>query len=302
MRLNPNRAVARASALTMTALLSCAANATCRVEASLPEAYSRPAADLQQPQLVWPELRTADDKAVQPTTATHGQLMLGHSTIHLYHLPVFMTNPAEHPHNFQVILEVAFTDAAGAARRSYLADREANPTSLYTATPAIFAQTALALEYPGRQPLRHFDQVAVFRGHFERQSEKIASAPMAISRVLLFRGLAPGGQKPANPSYLLFGRGEDMFLAHLLSTPPDFDQVLAVSVEGGDPGAAPRYLTFTDRANEMGRRLRVGDTESCTGEGGNFRLRVRAESYCEAGEVSRAVGADGRFAAPRSCP
>jgi hypothetical protein len=32
--------------------------------------------------------------------------------------------------------------------------------------------------------------------------------------------------------YLLFGKGTDLFLAHLITAPPDFDQVLGVKVTG----------------------------------------------------------------------
>src|SRR5262249_38673881 len=30
--------------------------------------------------------------------------------------------------------------------------------------------------------------------------------------------------------YLLFGKGQELFLAHLITAPPDFDQILAVKV------------------------------------------------------------------------
>jgi hypothetical protein len=48
--------------------------------------------------------------AKSPTFATHGQLIIGEETIYLSHLPMFMYDPMDHPHNFQVILEVTLPD------------------------------------------------------------------------------------------------------------------------------------------------------------------------------------------------
>ena len=64
----------------------------------------------------------------------------------LYHLPVFMTDPWSHPHNFQVALEVALPDDA---RTAIAADQAAHPDTIYTAEPPVFAQTSLVIDVPG---------------------------------------------------------------------------------------------------------------------------------------------------------
>jgi hypothetical protein len=84
---------------------------------------------------------TAETRAVLPVTARphhamHGQLVYGERAVYLDHLPVFMGDPRSHPHNFQVILEVAFADAE--QRDAYLAERAARPDRLTTAAPPTF--------------------------------------------------------------------------------------------------------------------------------------------------------------------
>ena len=69
------------------------------------------------------------------TTGLHGMLLFGTDPLYLSHLPMF-----GHPHNFQVILEVAFDADAAAVLR---ADREDGGDDLYTFAPAEFPITEL---------------------------------------------------------------------------------------------------------------------------------------------------------------
>ena len=113
------------------------AQSDCRVVAGLPEAYAQLAqTELHAVPPVHPDFRIPDRPdaraSADPTVATHGQLMFGQSI--LYHLPVFMTDPWSHPHNFQVALEVALSDDARAA---IAADQAAHPDSIYTAVPPV---------------------------------------------------------------------------------------------------------------------------------------------------------------------
>ena len=290
-----------------------AAQQACVLEDTLPAAYAElHQPELHQPAATWPEVaRDAEGGLVRssPTVATHGQLVLGRKTVYLYHLPVFMTDPSSHPHNFQVIIEAEFADTGAAAHQRYVTDREENPASIYTAVPPAFAQTALFLDYPGHPPLRAFDTVEVFRNHFERSGrERIVGAPMTLVRLVHGREFAPDRPKPAELSYVLFGRGDDLFLAHMLSGPPDFDQILEISLDQASlPADATRdglFVTLTGRGNAVGERLRVGEVISCTGNDRTLQLRVAAEPYCEVGEFTHVVGnlAGNGFGTPRDCP
>ena len=316
IQLSSGKLVCLAVAVVLAAVAGpgrAAAQQACVLEDTLPAVWAglhQP--ELHQPPAMWPEIaRDAGGRLApsSPTVATHGQLVLGRDTVYLYHLPVFMTDPFSHPHNFQVILEAEFADSGGAALGRYVADREDNPASIYTAVPPTFAQTALFLDYPGHPPLRAFDTVDVFRNHFERPGrERIVGAPMTLVRLVHGREFAPDRPKPAELAYVLFGRGGDLFLAHMLSGPPDFDQILEVSLDQASlPADAARgglFVTLTGRGNAVGERLRAGEAISCTGNGRTLRLRVEAEPYCEVGEFTHVVGqlAGNGFGTPRDCP
>ena len=209
-----------------------------------------------------------DHQEAAPHTAFHGQLLLGRDTLYLYHLPLFMVNPTTHPHNFQVILEVELISADGADRTEFNEDRDQHPDVIYSAKPENFNQSALVLDYPGHGPLRAL-RASVVRGHFERDphTEIIESATFDISRVVHFREFVAGGQTLEPLSYLLFGRNGEFFMAHLLSAPPDFDQILAVEIE--NEGLSDEllrkglYVSLTERENDIQGRLLRGDAFSC---------------------------------------
>lgn len=305
------RSVAASSLLIVAGALpaSAVAQSECRFVAGLPEAYGQLAqTELHAAPPIHPDARIPGNPnarvAVDPTVATHGQLMLGPSI--LYHLPVFMTDPWSHPHNFQVALEVALPPDARAAIE---ADQAAHPNSIYTAVPPVFAQTSLVIDVPGHPRKDAFGELVVFRNHFERPSRvAIAQARAEIMRVLHFRELAPDLPKPPELAYAVFGDSDDLFLAHLLSAPPDFDQVLKIELDSApaDVDMATRFsLSFATRSNKVEDRLKVGEEISCATEGGDsISLRVVAEPYCETGELAHVVGkvAGNGFGRPAPCP
>lgn len=235
-------------------------------------------------------------------TALHGQGLFGEHTHYLSHLAVFMGNPAAHPHNFQVILEVAIEDPEADA--VLVADMAKHPDLLYTAVPPDFDQMTLVAE----PPLKVLPGTALVRGHFEQGGRAVVDdATLTVERVVHFRELAFEGPRLETQHYLLFGRGDDVLMAHLLSAPPDFDQILAVSFAPLDVPteavgqivedllAAGLYLQLADRANETGTRLRPGETVTCRLDTGTraepvtVELSVAREHYCEAGELSALV-------------
>ena len=89
-----------------------------------------------------------------PTFGGHGQLIVGTGPIYLSHLPMFMFDPASHPHNFQVLLEVTFTASGGSdPQETYVRDRLDTGTRVYTLAPEKFVM--LDLVRPDRkQPTR----------------------------------------------------------------------------------------------------------------------------------------------------
>ena len=99
------------------------------------------------------------------TMGVHGMLLFGEDALYLSHLPMFQS-----PHNFQVILEAGFDDAAAQVLR---ADRETSGQDLYyTFEPAKFHITEL--DPGGDGPARSSIEGTIYRGHFERGGQPIA--------------------------------------------------------------------------------------------------------------------------------
>ncbi len=228
-----------------------------------------------------------------PTMGTHGMLLVGQETIYLSHLPMFMA-----PHNFQAILEVTLNDDA----RRLLGDSRAHfgPDALYTCKPADFPIADLVSSGPGL-PLRSF-KGDLYRGHFERGGTVIApAASVHVEAVVYFAELTSAVSKSAELVYLLFGKGKEFFLAHWITQPPDFDQVLSVNVGGlesilaanGTPEKILQGITvaFPGRRNTPDARPKPG--EKLPGRGHatgahqllDLDVEAIAELYLEEGEL-----------------
>jgi hypothetical protein len=105
----------------------------------------------------------------------------------------------------------------------------------------------------------------------------------------------PTEAKPDKLTYILFGAGQELFLAHRIAEPPDFDQVLSIKAEGH--GVTPEELdrgvevVFSDRQNTAAQRLREG--EALPGRGHvtgahqflDLRIKADVELYFEEGEL-----------------
>ncbi|GAA4599248.1 hypothetical protein BJY16_003009 [Actinoplanes octamycinicus] len=152
------------------------------------------------------------------TTGRHGMLLVGADPIYLSHLPMYVC-----PHHFQVLLEA---ELPAAARDTLAGDRARHGDGLYTFDPDEFP--IAELEPRDGVPARTSLTGTVFRGHFERGGVPIAKGvPVAVRRVVWFRDVEQASASRGLP-YLCFGRGEQVYLAHEVTTRPNFDQVLAV--------------------------------------------------------------------------
>ncbi|MHA7191987.1 hypothetical protein ACX80N_17010 [Arthrobacter sp. MDT2-16] len=149
----------------------------------------------------------------------HGMLLFGGDVLYLSHLPMF-----QHPHNFQVILQVEFDEVAG---KSLRADRANDDNDLYTFEPVEFHITEL--DPSGDGPARSSIEGTVYRGHFERGGQPIFRGAVAnVSRVVYFSKLDFHADHTVNSdlTYLCFGGVEQLHLVHLITSSPNFDHVL----------------------------------------------------------------------------
>lgn len=229
-----------------------------------------------------------------PTCGGHNQMMVGEQVIYLSHLPMFMFNPQHHEHNFQVILEVAIS-GPGHAQETYVRDRRQHPNErMYTMSPEPFEM----VELDPRDPKRRALTGTIFRGHLERGGQPIIeSATAQVLRIVYFHKFEEDAQPLDQIEYLLFGKAPELFLAHVITRPPDFDQILGVMVSG-DALAADDLrrgvrIKLPGRANTLHTRIKAGERVSAqvqpadaqAGQALELQLVANTEFYFEEGEL-----------------
>jgi hypothetical protein len=231
---------------------------------------------------------SAEDQA-----SVHGMLIVGEQTVFLSHLPMFGS-----PHDYQAIFEVAFAKTASDPQADYFADRKRTSTKIYTLEPERFVLTKLA----AAAPLRSF-KADVYRGHFERfpnrraqDAARIAQdVDVNVTRVIHFRKFDPAAAKPAELEYLLFGKGNESFLAHLITRPPDFDQILSVKTGQkftDEELGQGKSIVVPGRPNSASKRLSGAGpvTAQIKDAGGagpkTVQLQPGTEFYLERGELA----------------
>jgi hypothetical protein len=219
--------------------------------------------------------------------SVHGMLLFGEKTAYLSHLPLFSMGV----HRYQVILEVTLTKSGSDAQAAYAQDRRQHSnTKIYTFEPEPFVLPELDPRHSQRTSFKG----NIFRGHFERGGVGInRDVTATVTRVIHFRKFDPQAAKLPQLEYILFGKAPEMFLAHLITTPPDFDQVLPVKQtdrkftdEELSKGAP---IIFPGIANSPQKRIR--NTQQVTGQmkgpaAQTIKIRPGVEVYFEAGELA----------------
>lgn len=133
-------------------------------------------------------------------------LLFGESRVFASHLPMF--HP---PHDYQVILELSLEH-----------DPRADRSAMHTFDPEPF-ELARA-DTPGFEM-----KIEVFSGHFERGGRSLGKTTARVERVLLFEALVADAPRPAAPRFLVLGTPDEAYAVHLITTPPDFDQVVRIT-------------------------------------------------------------------------
>jgi hypothetical protein len=234
------------------------------------------------------------DENRPPTCGVHNQMMVGQQTIYLSHLPMFMFDPQHHEHNFQVILEVTLS-GPGNPQASYAADRQQHPNErMYTMSPAAFEMVELDPRHPRRDTLTG----DIFRGHLERGGRKIITGAVArVVNTVYFHAFDRSAQPLAQLEYLLFGKGPEQFLTHVITRPPDFDQILSVTLSGqsisDDDLLQGVRITIPGRANTPHTRIKAGErvtgrvqrAGAPAGQPLALQLEAGTELYFEEGEL-----------------
>jgi len=242
-----------------------------------------------------PALPLAHHVAAVDAPGTHNMLMVGKEALFLSHLPMFKPHNSDSPHRYQVILEATLAKAAGDPQAAYANDRTSHPaTRIYTLSPRQFVlpQLSSATANPSLTTFK----ADVFRGHLEKEGERIVEeTDVSIKNVIHFREFEPAAPKLAQLQYILFGKGSELFLAHFISRPPDFDQVISISIKDHtftDDELRKGLRVVFSRPNTVAQRLlekqeAVGEVKPAAEGAPPLKMKINAgvEYYFEEGEL-----------------
>jgi hypothetical protein len=260
----------------------------------------------------------------QETGTFHGMLLFGEGTAYFSHLPMF------HPdHEYQAIFEVTLSKEGTDPMAAYVEDRRTHPKArMYGFAPIIdeededpltdaFFLTDLVTpanpKDPQSPPIRDSLKGQIWRGHFEasppfehfmQQGEPVRGLNNVVARVMnvvLFRKFNPHAQALPQLEYFLFGKAGELFLAHVITNAPGFDQILGVQVEDhqvtDDELRQGLLVTFPGREDSADQKIQ--EQEQVTGQiqvsaqrsDGPHSLAVRlkavTEFYFETGDLKQ---------------
>jgi hypothetical protein len=225
----------------------------------------------------------------QPTF--HGMVLFGERVTYLSHLSMFMS-----PHDYQAIFEVTLSKEGADPLAAYVEDRRKNvvrphpESKMYGFQPIInpadddpltdaFVLAELVTPADPREPdsprVRNAFKGNIYRGHFEnfhvheKEGPRILDDVVAhVTSAVVFRKFDPHARELPQLEYFLFGKGQELFLAHVITRPRDFDQIVGVQVEGhqftDDELGRGVLMTCPGRANTVERK--IDEQEEVTGQ------------------------------------
>lgn len=178
-------------------------------------------------------------------------LVLGGETIYVSHLPMFVPQ-----HRYQGIWEVSFGQESDAVYRAERAKPQ-NAGVIFTLAPTTL------FRLPELTTTRESFKANVFKGHFERPGRELIlkDVTVTVRRNVHWHPFRTGHSRPEPLTYLLFGKGNEVFLAHWISVAPNYDEILSVTPStslGELPHAA--QLVLSQRGN--GEALKAGESVS----------------------------------------
>ena len=196
---------------------------------------------------------------------THRMVVFGRDTVFMSHLAMFSMPE----HAYQVILQTHLTGSDADPAQAYRDDRAHHPeVPFYTFDPIPFV-------LPDILPTAHRPAAAtsfggaLIRNHIEKKNpppREIAGAvTVNVDNVVHGRQFDPHAELLTPLTYILFGRGKELFLAHLVTRAPDFDQLLQVTLTpelSADDLGRGLLVTVEGRRNMEGERLQPSEQPS----------------------------------------
>jgi hypothetical protein len=211
-------------------------------------------------------------------------VVVGSDTIFLSHLPM-----PHSPHDYQVLIEASF----GPVDDTYRADRKAHPDArFYTFAPEQFVLPELFPGDPDRPAARTSFAGSLVRNHFERPPAHLdepvtiaADVTVEVANVVHHHQFDQHGAMLDHLTYLLVGKGADLFLAHRITRPPDFDQLLSVRLRDASLTAdllrRSIEITLPRRPNRHDDRIAEGETVAALARIGGKEVPIVIDASLE---------------------
>jgi len=241
-----------------------------------------------------------NEKGGKDCPNTHNMMVVGDNAVFLSHLPMFVElnqtgDTYLTPHRFQVILEATLAKKGENVQAIYAEDRRAHHSvKMYTLNPQCLVLSDLS---GSATPSVSSFKGTVFRGHLERGGaavEQLEDVDVVVNNVVHFRMFDPSAEKPNDLKYILFGGGRELFLAHWISKPPDFDQIMSVSLDSrpfSDDQLKRGIEVVFERPNSSVSRIKAGETLPGQGHVAgvhqflDLKITAGTEFYFEEGEL-----------------
>ncbi len=153
-----------------------------------------------------------DPKHLQDPPGFHGMLMFGQGdTFYISHLPMF-----HKPHDYQAIVEVRLKPDAKAKYQAEM-KRKGGYATFSPEGNFVLPEQVIA-----KKPITG----SLFQGHFERGGSELMSTELELVRVVFYKKINPNDKKPAKEKYIIFGKGDEYFMAHEVFQRPNVDEII----------------------------------------------------------------------------
>lgn len=194
----------------------------------------------------------------------HGHVIVGTaSSAVISHIPII----GEQPHDVQSLVSGS------------LASVDGRPIPDMTAQGYTFVPDTFSLDALRRGALRELEGT-IHLGNFEQGGRPVVRAKFSVSRVV-HQHLLPDDLPATDLSLILFSAAGQTFAAHKIGQGPSFDEIIAVTLEGG-PGAGELAggveAVATGTPDRPQSRLGTGRALTVTAGGRTFTVKAAGRS------------------------
>lgn len=153
-----------------------------------------------------------DMKHLKDPKGFHGMLFFGQGdSFYISHLPMF-----HKPHDYQAIVEVRLKPEAKA---KYQAELKRKGGYFTFAPEDTFVLPEVVTQ---KKPIKG----TLVQGHFERGGSELLGTELELVRVVFYKKISENDKKPPKERYIIFGNGEEYFMAHEIFERPNVDEII----------------------------------------------------------------------------